>query len=292
MAANQTTTTTANDYVLPAELLASRVLPHFYGHNNARHMTRFETIVNSPTTAAIFPIAGELAASGVAETADLSYTTYSTGGTTLTASEAGLVLGISDMLGQSDIVDLGHYAQQMGEAMANLVTVDILSLATGFGSSVGATGVNLTEANILDGIQTIAATGVTGQLHGSLHTIQWRDLAAAVGGTLTPAGTTGSESVAQVTRAFGADPVQSGGLLNLYGVNWAMTSNVPTANAGADRAGMIVSPMYAIGFLEKWPVRVRYERDESARITEIVLSTAFTVAELLDDAGVGVVTDA
>ena len=100
MAAGQTTTTTANDYVLASELLASRILPHFYGHNNARHLTRFETIANSPTTAADFPIAGALSASRVAETADLSYTPYSTGVRTLTVTEAGLVLGISDLLNQ------------------------------------------------------------------------------------------------------------------------------------------------------------------------------------------------
>ena len=53
MAANVTTTTSANDYVLAAELLASRILPHFYGHNNAAHLTRFESIAGSPTKAAI-----------------------------------------------------------------------------------------------------------------------------------------------------------------------------------------------------------------------------------------------
>jgi hypothetical protein len=290
--ANETTSTSANDYVLAAELLASRILPNFYGHNNAAHMTRFESIAGSPTKAADFPTAGSLSAAGLTEGTDAAFTQYSTGVVTLTVAEAGLVLAITDLLNVSDIVDMGHYAEQAGQALANKVTTDITALSSGFSNSVGSTTVDLTEANILDGIQTLAAAGVPGPYHGILHPQQWRDLAAAVGGTLTPAGTTGSESVAQVTRAFGAEPAFGGGLMDLYGVNWSISSNVPTATAGADRSGMIVSPRYAIGYLEKWPARVEMERDASLRATEIAVTAAYAVGELLDAAGVQVLTDA
>lgn len=290
--ANETTTTSANDYVLAAELLASRILPHFYGLNVAGHLTRYETIAGSPTLAADFPVAGSLSASALTEGVDAPYSQYATSKVTLTVSEVGVVLAITDLLNVSHIVDMGHYAEQASMALAKKVTTDTLSLATGFSNSVGSSGVDLTEANILDGIATLGAAGVPGPYHGTIHNQQWRDMAGAVGGTITAAGTTGTESVAAVTNAFGARPTWDGGLRELYGVNWTISSNVPTANAGADRAGMIVSPRYAIGYLDKWPARVRFERDESARLGEIVVTSAYAIGELLDSAGVGVITDA
>jgi len=290
--AQETTTTSANDLVLAAELMASRIMPNFYGLNTAGHMTRFESIAGSPTTAADFPIAGALTAQSLQEGSDASYSQYSTTKVTLTVAEAGLVLGLTDLLQSSDIVGVEHYASQASQALANKVTKDICALATGFSNSAGSTGVNLTEQNILDGATTLAAAGVYGPYHGILHPQQWNDLAGAVGGTITPAGTTGTQSVAEVTNAFGVRPAFDGGLRELYGVMWSITSNVPTANSGADRAGMIVSPQYAIGYLEKWPARVRFERDESARVTELVVTAAYVVGELLDGAGVGVITDA
>lgn len=291
--ANETTSTSANDYVYAARILAQNILPNFYGHNNAAHLTRFSSIAGFPSNQENFPIAGALAAQSLQEGSDADYTQYSTSVASISVSEVGLVLALTDVLTKADIVaGMEHYASQMGQALANKVTVDILNLSSGFSSQVGTTTVDLSEANILDGIQTLAAAGVPGPYHGQLHPIQWRDLAAAVGGTLTPAGTTGSESVAQVTNAFGAEPAFSGGLNQLYGVNWAVSSNVPTATAGADRLGMIVSPMYAIGYVEKWPARVEMERDASLRATEVAVTSAYGVGELLDAAGVGVLTDA
>lgn len=290
--ANETTTTSANDYVLAAELLASRILPHFYGLNVAGHLTRFESIAGSPTTAADFPIKGALSAGALTEGVDAPYTQYSTSKTTLTVSAAGLVLAITDMLSASDIVGDEHYAVEAGAALANKVTSDISSLATGFSGVAGSTGVNLSEQNVLDGVTTLAAAGVPGPYHGILHPQQWNDLAGNIGGTLTPAGSPGAGSVAEITNTFGAAPMWDGGLRELYNVQWSVSSNVPTANAGADRAGMIVSPAYAIGYLEKWPARVRLQRDESALLTEIVVTAAYAVGELRDAAGVGVITDA
>lgn len=290
--ANETTTTSANDYVLAAELLASRILPNFYGLNNAGHCTRFESIANSPTTAADFPISGSLSAAALTEGTDAAYTQYSTSKATLTVSEVGLVLAITDLLDSSDIVGLEHYAMQAGSALANKVTTDICALSTGFSSAAGTdTGNPLTEAIVLNVITAISAAGVPGPYHGILHPQQYNDLVAGIGATLTPAGSPGAGSVAEITNAFGAAPNWDGGLRELYGIIWSISSNVPSANAGADRAGMVVSPQYAIGYLEKWPARVRLERDESLRATEIVVTAAYAVGELRDAAGVGVITD-
>ncbi len=288
--ANEVTTTSANDLVYSAWILASDILEAFYGQQTAMHLVRFSSIADLPTKAKDFPTSPVLSAASVAEGVDMSNTAFSTGKATVTAAEVGLLLTVTDVLSMSDIVDDSYYAQQAGEALADKVTTDICSLSSGFSSSVGATGVNLTEANILDGIQTLMAAGVPGPYHGILHPIQYRDLATAVGGTLSPAATTGTESVRQVTNEFGARP--NGGLGELYGVMWSISSNVPTANAGADRAGMIVNPRNAIGFVEKGAARVEPERDASLRAREIAVTAMYGVGELKDAAGVGVITDA
>ena len=288
----ETTTTSANDYVLAAELLASRILPFFYGHNNVSHLTRYESIAGSPTTAADFPTAGQVVAANMPEGTDTPYSQFSTGKVTLTVSTVGVVLGITDLLDKSQIVDMGHYAEQAGFGLANKITTDVLALNAGFSQVAGSTGVDLTEANILTAIQLLGAGGVPGPYNGVIHNIQWFDLAGSVGSTLNTANAPGNATVAQTTRDFGAEPAFSGGLNNLYGVNWTVNSNVPTMAAGADRAGVVVNPMYASGFVSKWDARVEFQRDASALVTEIVVTACYAVGELRDAAGVLIQTDA
>jgi hypothetical protein len=288
-----TTTTSANDYVLAADLLASRILPNFYGSNSAGHLVRYETIAGAPSKAANFPISGALAANGLTEGSDAAYTQYSTDVVTLTVAEAGLVLAISDLLAASDIVGLDHYADQASQALANKVTVDILALATGLngGTAAGSTGVALSELNIIDAVTTLAANNIPGPFHGILHPQQWNDLAVGVGASLNPLNAPGSQNTYQTSNDL-TSPIFDGGMREMYGVQWTVSGNVPLANAGADRAGMIVNPRYAIGWLDKWGARTEFERDASGRLTEIVITAAYAVGELRDTAGIAVVTDA
>jgi len=273
------------------ELLAAAVLPFFYGHNNVRHLVRYESIAGAPTMAKGFPIAGELAAQALTEGVDAAYTQYSTGTVRSTASAVGVVLGITDLLEASDIFSgLGHYAEQAGMALANKVTTDILALNAGFSNVTGTTTADLTEANILNGVQLLAAGGIPGPYNGCLHPIQWYDLAGSVGSFVNPAGTTGANSVAE-TNTWGAAPAFGGGIEHLYGVNWSINSNDPSMAAGADRAGVVLNPMYGIGFVEKWGARVETQRDASALLSEIVVTACYGVTELRDAAGVTIQTD-
>ena len=291
--ANETTTTTANDLVYAAQIVASAILPYLRGNNNAAHMCRYESIADFPSTAKNFPTANALVAAAVAEGTDMGNSAFTTGVVTLTVGEVGLLITLTDLLSKSDVVSDSYYGQQGGEAMASKITCDICSIAAGFSNQVGATTVDLTEANILDGVLQLTSNNVPGPYHGVMAPIQWRDLAGAVGGTLTPAaGSPGSQTVKQLTREFGAAPAFSGGLEDLYGVNWTVTSHVPLATAGADRLGMIVNPQNAIGFVSKWDVRVEMERDISLRGTEVAITSCYAVGELRDICGVGLLTDA
>lgn len=289
--ANETTTTSANDYMLAESLMASAILPYFYGHNNVSHLYRYESIAGEPSTAKGFPVAGQLVAAAMPEGVDTAYSQYTTGTVRLTVSTVGLVLGITDLLDRSAIVDMGHYAEQAGQALANKVTTDVLALNAGFSQVAGSTGVDLTEANILTAIQLLGAGGVPGPYNGVLHNIQFMDLAGSVGSTINTLNAPGSDSVAAASRQFGAEPQFGGQLFNLYGVNWTVNSNVPSMAAGADRAGVVVSPRNATALVSKWDARVEFQRDASALLTEIVVSACYAVGELKDAAGVLIQTD-
>lgn len=287
--ANYTTTTSANDLVDAAELVADAILPHFYGHNTAMHLVRQESIASYPGTAKNFPTVNALAAASVSEGADMAASQFSTGVETITVGEVGLLLVLTDLLSVSDIVTDDFYTGEAGKAMSKKLTTDVLSLSSGFSNSVGSTGVDITESEILEGIQTLMANGVDGPYHGVLHPRQYIDLVGDIGTTITPAANS-SESSRAVSNEFGARP--DGALGTLYGVNWSISNLVPTANSGADRLGMIVSPNYAIGLVWKWMVRVEPERDASLRAREIAITAAYGTGELLDSAGVGVLGDA
>jgi len=270
--------------------MTANILPAFYGFNVAEGLVRYASLANLPTKAHDFPISPSLSASGLTEGTDMANSAFTTTKATVTAAEVGLRVEPTDVLDVSSIVDNSYYTMELGKAMAAKRTTDILALSTGFSTSVGTSGNNLTEAQTLEGITALMAAGVPGPYRGVLHPQQWYDLSAGIGGTLSP--TLYGGAGARFESNDLAQPSADGGLGRLYGVDWVVTSRVPTANAGADRAGMIVAPDYAIGLADKWPVRVELERNASLRSTEINVTAMYGVGELLDAAGVGVVTDA
>jgi hypothetical protein len=265
-------------------------MPHFYGNLVAGALVRSADIGDAPTKAKDFPITPGLTASSIAEAVDLTNTPFVTSKVTLTVGEAGLMLTITDLLSMSDIVSDEYYAAEMGKAMALKFNSDVLSLSSGFSGSTGSTGLDLTEAYIIAGEVTLASNGVPPPYRGVLHPQQWADLIADVGTTINPASGPGAQTSREATNDWSVPSV--GPVGSAYGVEWYTSHLVPTANAGADRLGMIVAPQHAIGHVSKWDVRVEPERDASLRAREIVVTACYAVGELRDAAGIGVLSGA
>ena len=290
--ANEVTTTSADDYVFASWKAAQNILPNFYGYNVLEGLVRYASLAGIPSKAHDFPIDPALSAAGLTEGTDMANTAYSTSKATVTAAEVGIRTEPTDVLANSSILMggvSGHLAVEMGKAMGAKRTGDIAALFEGFTTNtIETTGVNLAEAGVLEAIAKLMAQGVPGPYRGALHPQQWFDLAGGIGGTLTPAAGGGPGA-----RSESNDLVPlNGGLGNLYGVDWVVTSHVATGNAGADRAGIIVNPNYAIGLCDKYPVRVEFERNASLRSTEINVTAMYGVGELLDKAGCSIITDA
>ena len=286
--ANEVTTTSADDLVYAAEIATDGILQELRANNNAASLVRFHSIAGFPSIAKDFPKLPTLTAAAVNEATDLSNSAYATTKVTLTSGEVGLMTTLTDVLSYSDIVSDDVYVQSAARALLTKITVDIAALGAGFTSSVGSTGVNLTEANILDAIATLEAANAPGPYGALIHPQQKRDLIADVGTTFSGAG--GGAVRSELNDVAAARP--DGALGELYGLDFYVTTAVPTANAGADRSGMMVSKNRALGMVSKMAARVEFERDASLRAVEAVTVADYGVGELDDNCGVEILSDA
>jgi len=280
---NETTLTTANDLVYAA-LINESVIDYARASIIVAPLVKQFSLEGRPGRVLDVPVWGDLSASGVNEGTDLSNTALSTDKVTLTASEVGVMITVTDLLAESDILaNLDEYARQLGLAVADKVDSDLCALlaALNGGSAVGSTGVNMTDDNFLEALYTLEAANAPKPYHCVLHPRQWADLRAdIVGATGTPYSASAAQEI-----------VNSGFAGVLFGVNVYQTSNVPTANTDADRAGAMFSSE-ALALVTKWPGRTELQRDASLRATEIVVTACYGVGELVDGFGVPIVTDA
>jgi len=178
----------------------------------------------------------------------------------------------------------------------NLINL-VAQLGSGFTNSVGSTGVNLTVQNFMDAKTKLEENSCEGRFLAILHPVQFADLQSAmlsVGGSL------------QYREDSQLLPERIGGQYkgSFLGVDIFVSSLVPTANAGADRAGLMIARgavVWADALIEPNPQQVmnagglialELERDARAGESAYVSSALMGAAEFQDLAGVGIITDA
>lgn len=287
-ATTPTTTTTYNDTVYAAiitdmvldALMASVVTPPLL----ARYDLRGE-----PSKAVDIPKADKFTAAAVAEGTELTNTALTTDKVTLTASEIGIQATVTDVLDVSDIPAAhGARLRQLGRALGDKLDIDVTALFSGFSNSVGATTVDLSIANILSGIFTLEAADAPKPYVFAGHPVQISDLRTALNGQ--SAAVFASDGIRQGTNELG--PAGNGFFGSWFGVDFYFSTNVPTANAGADRAGGMFSRNYALGMVEKWSAKIVPMYWPPIRGWVLTASAMYGVGEVEDAAGVAVVTDA
>lgn len=115
---------------------------------------------------------------------------------------------------------------------SNVMRSMVANVTDNFSSVIGTSGVNMSFANMLDAVTTLEIAKVEGPYMGILHPVQWgdvrKDIATASGGAIQfyP----GSQSLLDAMKGLGYKG-------SFIGVDWFTTTDVPTAAAGADRAG-------------------------------------------------------
>jgi hypothetical protein len=211
-----------------------------------------------------------------------------------------------EVSGTAQITDLGILGPQafaadlLGAYSARLTNL-IAAMPAGFATSVGTSGANMTVADFLAAKAALLAANADdgSPLLTMLHGVQFSDLISEL--------TTTSGGAVQFLQAT-ADLVQTrgGGFKGTFlGCDVFSSNRIPTANAGADRAG----GMWTRGAI-LWSDAVPYiddptqqmllgdavlmERDRTARSdkTAWVGHAYLGVAEGIDTRGVKIVTDA
>ena len=285
--ANEVTTAVGSaGELVAAEIVSRLVIDAAYAGAVMPAIVRVADISGDSTLTVDFPKWPLLSAADLTEGADAANTAVNTTSTPVAADEAGIMITVTDMLlNSAGIGGLEPYAMELGKALANKIDTDLLAEVADFTNSVGATGVDMTEANFLEAIYSLESGNATGPYAAVLHPVQVHDLRMALKAT------TGA-----VWGGPSAPAGDIGALTSLYGVDVFSSTNCALVNTGADRQGVMmpVGNQSGLAYVLKTGAKTEFQRDASLRATEIVV-TAIYGDECVNPAangGVKMVTDA
>ncbi len=292
----QTTTTTLDAWV-PSEMITADILDEARPNLVVANLVQREYLgagqgkvweqTRLPTTTA----------AAVGEGDDLASTARTpTTSASITVGEVGLSTEVTDLALETSVIgDLGIWARSSGRAIAQKIDGDLCGLFASLNSDgtgeVGTSGQDLAVSDFIEGMYTLEMSNAPGQIVCVLHPTQKYDLFSALTGTSNSAAVFGNlTELLREGRLPEGTP--AAGFWGLFcGVPIYVTTEVETANAGADRVGaMFVRE--ALTLVQLRPLRVEYERDASARSTEVVATIAYGVGENIDTYGVPIITDA
>jgi N4-gp56 family major capsid protein len=251
-----------------------------------RPLVRNYDMSGTPGLTAQVPIYPSVAAAAVADGTDLTNTAFNTTSKTITASEVGVMVELTDLAAESATDDVAAaIGRQIGAAMAEKVDTDLAGLFSGFSNVVDKSGAAVTVEDIFKAAATLRANNANqnGGFVCVLHPYQAYDIKAQ----LTNNGATMSHALSDVGNAA----LRDGFLGRIAGVD-IFESNVVS---GADSAGSYfgaVMTQDALGYMVKRAMRIETERNASKRSLEIVGSMAYGTSELFDQYGVAIQSDA
>ena len=221
----------------------------------------------------------------------------------ITIARFALRREISDLANMTDSVGLTveRLAADMVGGYEMAVTNSICDVIDGFTTTAGTSGVDLSVDDFFSALFSLEQANVPTPYVAVLHPVQVTDLQSSIrgeGGALQYIAAT-QDMLAAKGQGFAG---------SFLGVDIFKSSKVPTANAGADRAGAMmgygavgmaegsVRPIAALGGALQFPagtvIAVEYERTSATALTSITGNAYFGVAKLQDAMGVSVISDA
>lgn len=248
---------------------------------------RIDNVMGMPTLAKTYskhPTTSDAAA--ISDGTAMSNTGVDATAVTITAAAVGLTSDVTDQSAMGSLLDVDEVAANFGRALANKIETDIVGLYDGFSSTAGASGSDITLANVQSAIYTLELANEDENLVMVLHPIQAYDLRAAI--------------LAATGTVYGNSAEFGGGLTSaqqqalkgtLFGVPVFTSSNCESLNTNADRGGAMYAAQRAIGFLWKWAPRVETLRAPKLPGETVAVTSCYGVAELVDGAGVALITD-
>lgn len=203
---------------------------------------------------------------------------------------------LTDSLGVIDPVRLA--ASMVGSAMMRFQSM-ITALHSGFSQSAGTSGVDMSVDDFFDAQIALDLVSASGERIVDLHPRQWGDLQQSLRAELGAIGY--APATAAMLAAWG--PGFKGTFLN---TSIFASAKVPTANAGADRDGLLwtrgailwadatqAARAGAFGtIIPAGKIQVEFESDAAYNLTKVVGNYFCGVAEGQDTMGCRIVTDA
>jgi hypothetical protein len=275
----------------------------------APQFLNFGSLNGSGSSALQVPVvglAGTDLMAAVGDGSSVSNTSITSTAATITIARQALRYDISDLASLTDPLASGMgvgvegLANSMAIAFGMRLTQMIAALSSGLSQSVGSTGVALTVGTFFDAIYKLQLQSNDGTFAAVLAPQQINHLINSLRSETGP-----GQYVAATQAQIAAKGQGYRGML--FEVELYVSSTVPTANAGADRLGMMVSTG-CIGYATGTPapiqgaggiivpagsqVVVELERDAASGITKIVGNAFAGVAEIQDLKGVGVLSKA
>ena len=221
-----------------------------------------------------------VAAAALTEGTDMSSSTVSTTGVTVTVAEVGAQVLLTDMAA----FGAGNPAQELGTVLGNSIATkmdqDIIALFDGFSTSIGAAAQEITAADIFKAAATLRNAKAPGQYVAVLHPYHAYQLSANL--TNTFANPNGGELQNEAMR--------NGFVGSIAGVDVYQSANI-TPDASDDAKGAVFAPE-ALCIAMKRDFNLETQRDASMRATELNATAVYGVAELDDAYGVEMLFDA
>jgi len=236
---------------------------------------------------------------------DLSNTAAALTQATITAIEMGIMREITDRALRSTVTGfdlISELANDNARILTTALEDDIVGLFSSLSNTAGSTGVDMTLANLDTAIIGIARRGVRAPdgLVGVLDDEQIDNFQAAVRGenAASEIHPGSNDRFMDIQRDLN-NGLTDARMARYKNINLYMCGLCDTANTGADVVGAVFVPWTAANdrmscFGLAWADMLTFatERNESKRSTEIVTTQDVAPGELLDVAGVQIVTDA
>lgn len=242
-------------------------------------VTRYD-IGNVAGTTIQVPKYPAVAAAALTEGSDMSSTAVSTSSVSCAVGEVGVQAVLTDMAA----FGAGNPAQEIGTVLGNAIATkmdqDIIALFDGFSSSLGATTVEITVADIFKAAATLRANKAMGQMYAVLHPYQTYALKANL--TNSMVNPNGGDLQNEAMR--------NGYVATIAGVEIYESANVTIDGAG-DAKGAIFT-REALCLAMKRDFQIETQRDASLRAWELNATAIYGVAELDDSYGVEMYFDA
>ena len=221
-----------------------------------------------------------ITAGALTEGTDMSSTTVSTTSQTITVSEVGAQVILTDLAAMGAGNPAEELGTVLGNAIATKIDVDLIALFDGFSTSLGGAGSEITVADLMKAAATLKTNKARGQMAAVVHPYHAYQLKANLTNTFV--------------NPNGGD-LQNDAMRNAYvgqigGIDIYESSNV-SINGSDDAKGAVFVPE-ALAIAMKRDFNLETQRDASLRAFELNATAIYGVGELDDDYGVELLFDA